>query len=148
MNTEQRDRFIAEQLDAGLSLSDVQKVLADEHGITLTYFDLRLIAADLEVDWAKHESDDDAEDAAAPAAPDPDAVADTPKGTQVTLSKLVRPGAAMSGDVEFASGAKAEWFVDATGRLGLNPAPDSPKPTPEDLQEFQIELQRKLTGNA
>jgi hypothetical protein len=50
--------------------------------------------------------------------------------------------------VEFASGAKAEWFVDAMGRLALNPAPGSAKPTECDIQEFQVELQRKLTGGA
>jgi hypothetical protein len=69
-----------------------------------------------------------------------------PTRTTVTVSKLVRPGAAMSGEVSFASGAKAEWFLDAAGRLGLTPAAGSARPTQEDLREFQIELQRKLSG--
>jgi len=149
MNTEERNRFIAEQLAQGLSLSDVQKLLADEHAVQMTYLELRLIAADLEVDWSKHDKvTPEPDESQTPPASEPVAQQDTPGTTRITVSKLVRPGASMSGDVEFASGAKAEWFVDAMGRLGLNPAPGSSKPTENDIQEFQIELQRKLTGGA
>lgn len=150
MNTADRDRFIADRLNEGLSLSEVQRRLADELGIKLTYLDLRLIVADLEVDWAKQEPPTPAKEAKTPT--DTDLLDDTPdeepgRGrTRVTVSKLVRPGTAMSGDVVFASGARGEWFVDAMGRLGLNPAEGSGKPTQEDIREFQIELQRVLSG--
>jgi hypothetical protein len=53
---------------------------------------------------------------------------------------------AMSGDVEFLSGAKGEWFLDSYGRLGFNPAPGSSKPTEDDLVDFQHVLQSKLSG--
>ncbi|MBT3378318.1 MAG: hypothetical protein HN742_11025 [Lentisphaerae bacterium] len=150
MNTEDRNRFIAQKLDEGFSLSDVQKALADEHDVQMTYLDLRLAAADLEVDWTRHDKVvPEPEEDEADAAPEPQAQEAAATGmTTITVSKLVRPGASMSGDVEFASGAKAEWFVDSMGRLGLNPAPGSGKPTEDDIQEFQIELQRKLTGGA
>ena len=148
MTTEERDRFIAQKLDEGLSLSDVQALLAKEHGINLTYLELRLIAADLKVNWKKQDKAAAAEKKAVVAL---DAGLDEPPSkkqarTKVSVSKLVRPGAAMSGEVEFASGAKAEWFVDAMGRLGLHPAPGSARPTEEDIQDFQVELQRKLGG--
>lgn len=149
MNTEDRNRFIGEQLAQGLSLSEVQKLLANEHDVQMTYLELRLIAADLEVDWSRHDKvvpepeENEASAAAAPAGQE-----DGTGTTTITVSKLVRPGAAMSGDVQFASGAKAEWFVDSMGRLGLNPATGSSKPTEDDIQDFQIELQRKLTQGA
>lgn len=149
MNTEERNRFIAEQLAQGLSLSEVQRLLADEHDVQMTYLELRLVAADLEVDWHKHDKvTPEPEESQTPPAAEPVTQQDIPGRTRITVSKLVRPGASMSGDVEFASGAKAEWFVDASGRLGLNPAPGSPKPTENDIQQFQVELQRKLTGGA
>ena len=66
--------------------------------------------------------------------------------TVVNVSKLVRPGAVMSGDVKFKSGARAEWSLDPIGRLSLNPAGSSGSPTEEDLQDFQIELQKSLQG--
>ena len=145
MKMAERDRFIAEKLNEGLSLSEVQKLLDSELGIRLTYLDLRLIAADLEVNWQKQDPVED-----------PDGKSDemdlskieekSASGTTVTVSKLVRPGAAMSGDVTFASGAEAEWFVDTMGRLGLNPKSGSGGPTREDIEEFQVELQKKLTA--
>ena len=143
MDTKARNQFIARKLDEGLSLPEVQKLLASEHDVTMTYLELRLAAAELEVNWKKH-------DKAPPPAP-PDIAEEPPEATsrtRVSISKLVRPGASMSGEVEFASGAKAEWYVDAMGRLGLQPEQGSDKPTREDLEEFQAELQRKLTGGA
>lgn len=150
MDTKERNRLIAEMLGKGMSLSDVQKALATEHDITMTYLDLRMIAADLPVNWAKQDAAKKAKDkspapTASLAAAEPSAAAGKGR-TRVTISKVIRPGAAASGDVVFASGAKAEWFVDTMGRLGLNPAPGSARPDEQDIQEFQVELQRQLSG--
>jgi len=146
MDIEERNQFIAACLNEGKSLSDVQKLLV-EKGVNLTYFDLRLLAADLTVNWTK--LDPKVSVKPKPAGPEATVLDATPAGTgktEVTVSRLVRPGAAMSGDVTFASGAKAEWFLDPSGRLGLNPAKGSSKPTEDDLVAFQEELQAKLGG--
>jgi hypothetical protein len=150
MSTE-RDRFIKEKLDEGLSLSDVQKLLVSEFGIRMTYLDLRLLAADLEVNWQKQDdakaeeakSDDDMDISKIPAEDD-----DATPRTKIEVSKLARPGVALSGSVEFLSGAKGDWFLDSYGRLGFEAAEGSGKPTEEDLQDFQVELQNKLAGGA
>jgi hypothetical protein len=146
MDIEERNQFIAACLNEGMSLSDVQKRLV-EKGVNLTYFDLRLLAADLTVNWTKLDPKVSAKPK--PTGPEATVLDATPAGTgktEVTVSRLVRPGAAMSGDVTFASGAKAEWFLDQSGRLGLNPAKGSSKPTEDDLVAFQEELQAKLGG--
>ncbi|MBT3285809.1 MAG: hypothetical protein HN849_06880 [Victivallales bacterium] len=151
MNTE-RDAFIKEKLDEGLSLSDVQKLLASELDIKMTYLDLRLLAADLEINWAKRDeakaeeakSDDDMDISKIPEPEDDDG---TPK-TRIEISKLARPGMAISGDVVFLSGAKGEWFLDNQGRLGFNPTEGSAQPTEDDLRDFQQELQQKLSSGA
>jgi hypothetical protein len=153
MELEERNQFIAACLNEGKSLSDVQKLLV-EKGVNLTYFDLRLLAADLKVNWTKQDPKVVAKAKPAEAAvedklPGGDADADAlagPGKTEVTVNRVVRPGAAMSGEVTFASGAKAEWFLDQYGRLGLNPAKGSAKPTEDDLVAFQEELQAKLGG--
>jgi hypothetical protein len=146
-NDEERNRFIAARLSEGMSLSDVQKLLAEQHGINLTYLDLRLIASELKVDWAKsNKKKADQKKEPVPDLAKMAAAGKAGKSTQVTVHKVVRPGASMSGEVQFASGAKGEWFVDSYGRLGLAPAAGSSKPTEDDVQEFQLELQRKLTG--
>lgn len=152
MTDQERNQLIAQKLGEGMSLSDLQKLLASEYGIQMTYLDLRLLAADLPVNWKRQEKPKKPEPVKAAVLDDEDddqGVEDeepTSGRTVVTVSKLVRPGAAMSGDVTFASGARAEWFLDGMGRLGLNPAADSKRPTQDDVREFQIELQRKLSG--
>ncbi len=50
----------------------------------------------------------------------------------------------LSGYARFASGAKAHWFLDEMGRLGLEPELGSSKPTAPDMQEFSAELRRML----
>ena len=63
--------------------------------------------------------------------------------TVVEISKLVRPGAAVSGSVKFASGVTAEWFLDQMGRLGLD-AVKGGEPTREDIAAFQQALQKEV----
>ena len=161
MNNQERDAFIMSKLNAGVSLSDVQKLLKAQ-GVNLTYFDLRMLAAELEVNWqkldpVKPEPVPAAPKPAVPAVPasgvpptydldSPEAAAGEGARTVVNISRLVRPGSVMSGDVTFTSGAKGDWSLDQRGRLALNLAPESAKPTPEDMRDFQEELQRQLSN--
>lgn len=162
MNNQERDAFIVGKLNEGVSLSDVQKLLKAQ-GVSMTYFDLRMLAAELEVNWKKQEPEPPPAPPAPAAAKKPAAPAggapatydlDSPEAatggegarTVVNISRLVRPGSVMSGDVTFASGAKGDWSLDQRGRLALNLAPESAKPTQEDMLDFQEELQRKLSN--
>lgn len=61
-------------------------------------------------------------------------------GTVVELSPIARPGAVASGTVKFGSGVTADWVLDRTGRVGLDNPTGSP--TQQDIQEFQMELQK------
>ena len=169
MENKERDAFILKSLNQGMSLSDVQKGLEEQFAIRMTYLDLRMIAAELDVDWKKQDKpapvkklEIEDENSATPQpedawedgegegeadldeAPEDDLAPDGGGKTKVTVSKLVRPGAALSGDVEFSSGAKGDWYVDNMGRLGFNPAEGSGQPSQKDLKEFQQELQKAL----
>ena len=55
MTTKERDEYIASQLNAGVSLSDVQTKLAQEYGVKMTSFELRMLAMGLAVDWEKQD---------------------------------------------------------------------------------------------
>jgi len=58
-------KIIAEQLAKGISLSDIHKLLYNEHKVRMTFMDMRLMASEIEsIDWSK--SDADAEAKAAP----------------------------------------------------------------------------------
>jgi hypothetical protein len=148
MDTTARDELIRGMIAEGHTLSDVQKTLQSEHGVNITYMELRLLAAELQVNWDKV---DGAKKAAEEKAKEDDA-AETPEegdaappgGTSISVSPVVRPGSMFSGDVTFASGITAEWYLDQFGRLGL--ANESGKPDENDLMEFQQELQKALQG--
>lgn len=158
MDKNERDKIISEKLNEGFSLGEVQRQLAEEYGENLTYLDLRLIAAELDVDWEQQDEQSTAKEGAGQvidegqnrqgeasglegAEQEPAAGSG---GTQVTVDKVTRADALMSGTVSFASGAKAKWFIDHTQQLRLAPEEGSEKPTQDDIVEFQQELQRVL----
>ncbi len=139
-------KFMAEQLDAGNSLSDIQQMINEKFKTKLSYMEIRIMASELEnIDWSKNDpvpeakpEEDDDESAAAPAPGAADG------NTVVEISKLVRPGAAMSGSVKFASGASATWVLDQMGRLGFDDTVG--EPTEADMKAFVDELKAKLQG--
>ena len=48
----------------------------------------------------------------------------------------------ISGRVTFSDGQKAEWYLDQTGRLGLNASTPGYRPSKQDVMDFQMELER------
>ena len=139
---------VAELLNEGISLSDIQKKLQSEKNVKMTFLDLRLLASELEeIDWSKQKADIEAKKAAKKAEEEKkkeeEKTADNAGKTIVEISRLKRPGALACGTVQFASGAKAEWILDQMGRLGLDN--QTGEPTQDDIQEFQVELQRILS---
>ena len=140
--------FVGELLNEGLSLSDIQKQLQNDKNVKMTFLDLRLLASELEeIDWSKQKADIEAVKAEKKAEEDKkketEKKADNIGKTVVEVSRLKRPGAIANGTVEFASGANAEWVLDQTGRLALDK--QTGEPTQEDVQEFQVELQKILS---
>ncbi|MCP4177075.1 MAG: hypothetical protein GY756_04840 [bacterium] len=152
MNKEEIKILVGELLNEGISLSDIQKKLQNDHEVKMTFFDLRLLASELEsIDWSKQKADikaakaaKKAEEEKEKAAKDAENSDEISSGTVVEVSKLTRPGSVANGSVKFASGAKAEWILDQAGRLALDKSEG--EPTEEDIQEFQAELQKVLSN--
>ena len=85
---------------------------------------------------------DEAAPAEVPAADDGKAA---PRGrTTVTIDQLARPGFLATGGVSFGSGASGNWCLDQMGRLMFEKLEG--KPDRQDLQEFQLELQRMFAN--
>jgi len=78
--------------------------------------------------------------AAAPAAPSP-----IPGKVSVTVDQLTRPGALVSGQVQFSDGKKAAWYVDEMGRLGMVAPEPGYRPPQADIPAFQAALDRELS---
>jgi hypothetical protein len=62
----------------------------------------------------------------------------------VIVDQITRPGAIISGKVNFSDGQVADWYLDQTGRLGVVPKQTGYKPSAADVQEFQIALQQEV----
>ena len=140
--TEAQRQQVAEWINAGAKLSDIQKRLQSELGIKLTYMEVRFLVDDLKLTPRDPEPPKvvpPPPEAAAPAkAPLP------PGGVKVTVDHLAKPGAIVSGEVTFSDGKTGDWFLDQTGRPGWMPKEAGYKPTAADMQQFQLALQTEL----
>ena len=142
--------FMASRIAEGISLSDIQNEVNEKFQQSMTYMDIRILAAGLDIDWqakaaAKAEEEKKEEENAPEEAVPEEAPAETDGKTVVEISKLMRPGTALSGSVKFASGSTADWYIDQTGRLGLENLVGN-QPTQEDIQQFQVELEKAVYG--
>ena len=136
--TEDQRASISKWIEEGASLSDIQKRLKEEFQLSLTYLETRLLADDLKLRLKEPERPIEP-----PPLPTPDKAASAPGGkVSVTIDQITRPGAMVSGRTTFSDGQSAEWYLDQTGRLGLNPSTPGYRPSQQDVMDFQIELEK------
>lgn len=128
----------------GIDLNGIQKRLAAECGVHMTYMDVRFLLLDNAIEIAVAETPKPAEpkQEEQPASP-AEAPAPTDGKPVVTLDELQLPGALISGKVSFPSGTRCAWQIDQMGRFGW--IEQSAAPTPEELQAFQFELTQLLS---
>lgn len=138
--TDSQKAVIADWLNQGVSLSDIQTQIKTEFGISLTFMETRFLIDDLDLEIKKEEVPEKEEEPSEKA--QPEEVATT--GVSLEIDTIVTPGAMVSGSVIFTDGIEAKWQIDQMGRLGLTGVADGYQPTPEDVQEFQTTLQLEL----
>ncbi len=162
--TQEQQAAVAGWVREGASLSDVQKRLAEEFQVSMTYMDVRFLVDDLDLDLADANSGaapaPEVEAPAEPTAPVDPAEAngaaiepellDEPGGpggaVSVSVDRVQRPGAVVSGSVQFSDGVSAQWQVDQFGQLGIIPPEGKSgyRPSEDDLRQFQVALQREM----
>lgn len=124
------------------SVAEIQNLLRDELGLSMTYMDVRFLIEDLELTFEEppqEEEDDKTEDGEAELVDEPVG------GVQVEVNPVTPPGALVAGTVNFSDGKQMQWQLSAAGQLGLVPGDDPDyRPSPEDVQEFQAQLQEVL----
>jgi len=158
----------------GLDLAAIQDKMDAEFGVRLTYLDTRMLIADLgsvagtserelerqkakEKEQAAKEAAEAEAQAAAAGAPEqplgpvgagnelpPEAAPAGQGSVSVSVAAVTPPGMLVAGTVTFSDGKQSEWYLDQTGRLGLNPTDPDHKPSEADLIAFQRELQSTL----
>jgi hypothetical protein len=156
--TEEQRQRVATWISEGAKLAEIQTRLSAEFGIKLTYMEARFLVDDLKLTPKDPEPPKVITPPASPATaapglapePTPAEIADEPLpaglGGKVSVSvdQIARPGAIVSGKVTFSDGQTADWYLDQTGRLGVVPKQTGYKPTPADVQEFQLALQQEI----
>ena len=151
---------VAVWIAEGAKLSEIQNRLASEFGVKLTYMEARFLVDDLKLTPKDPEPPKTPEPPApakpaaaaagglttTPLPPEPAAGAAGvgPGQVSVTVDQIARPGAIVSGKVTFTDGQIADWYLDQSGRLGVVPKQQGYKPSPADVQDFQLALQQEV----
>jgi hypothetical protein len=154
MTNEERKPIVKELLAKGLTLSQIQDYFHKEKNDPIRYMDLRLLLSEMpDAKLPEKELLKTVMPPAAPAAsvggkpaPSDAGLPESGGGGKLSISvdQTPAPGSMLSGYARFSTGAKAHWFLDEMGRLGLEPELGASKPTEKDMQEFSTELRRML----
>lgn len=148
---------VAKWLAEKKGIGEIQKLLAEQFSLSLTYMDVRLLLVDLNLqvkdkEIPKHTSADLAAPAGPgkgkPATPDAFAMPGEPEtagvGVSISVDQIIKPGAIASGSVTFRNGVTASWALDDFGRLAIDAGRKGHRPSQEELQEFQLKLSQEL----
>lgn len=139
---ESQKKQVADWVASGLKLSEIQERLATEFGLRLTYMEVRLLLADLNL-VPKETEPPPGEKQPEQDKPEPTQPAQT-GGVTVTVDQLAQPGALISGKVTFSDGQRASWYLDQLGRLGVVPDKQGYRPSAADMEQFQLSLESEL----
>lgn len=168
--TPEQKKTVADWVAAGDTLYAIQKKLAEQFGISMTYMDVRFLVDDLDLKLRDAVPKADAGDVAKGPPPaqekkgfldkakeklglskdeppaDEEEEAVPPSGVQVTVDKVsLNPSALASGTVTFSDGVTGKWIVDHQGRPGLlDVSKPGYRPSQEDAQAFMQELAMAL----
>ena len=161
--SDEQKSIIAERLNDGASIADIQSLITNEFDVAATYMETRFLIDDLNLELQDQErvsadlstptnsstssSGGSGEILDQSGAKTKQAAA-SGGGVTVDIDSIKRPGTALSGSVTFSDGVSAKWYVDPMGRLGLDPDQPDYQPSQEDIETFQMELQAKMQGPA
>jgi hypothetical protein len=142
---------VTQWIQEGRSLADVQRSLREDFDISMTYMDVRFLIDDLDIPVIEEEATAATAATAAEAAeatevePADAELVDEGGAVTVDVDAIMQPGSLVSGTVRFSDGVNLGWQLSAAGQLGLIPGDDPEyRPSPEDVQSFQSQLEEVL----
>ena len=148
--SESQKSTIADWVKRGETIAIIQRRLREEMELSLTYMDVRFLVDDLNLVYTEPDEICEIEEESAineepihasDSIEEPELVS----SVQVNVDPVTPPGALVCGTVNFSDGKQMAWQLSASGQLGLVPGDDPDyRPNPEDLQEFQSQLQQVL----
>lgn len=146
--TDEQKAKVGEWARQGESLGSIQKKLEEHFLLQVTYMEMRMLVADLEISLM----DKDRGPAKPAVSPEPgagpleaDGKAKKKAGAvTVKVDSIAQPNTMVSGTVQFGDGQQAYWAVDMMGRLALEPDTPGYRPSEQDVVAFQTELRQAL----
>ncbi len=138
--SEDQKNAIRQWAEDGAQMAEIQKRMNDEWQIRVTYMDTRFLILDLGITLKTEVKEEPEKEQPVPGE-DADATAGD---VRVSRDEIVIPGMLFSGKVVFSDGEKALWYVDETGRLGLDPDTSGYRPNQDDIIAFQTQLKQML----
>lgn len=154
---EEKKQKVIGWIKEGRKLSEIQDLLASEFGIRMTYMEVRLLIDDLKVQPQDLETKEDKEKEAKEKAEKKkqqeaeqqkeDKEPEVLSNVRISIDEVTKPGAVLSGKVRFSDGVSGEWYIDQMGRLGLATSIPGYRPSPEDVEKFQAELEKQLSNS-
>lgn len=146
--TDSQKSAVTEWVQEGRPIAEIQRLLLEEFKISMTYMDVRFLVDDLDIAMVEPEpeEEDASADEAKPAAEAELVDEGAASGVNVEVDAIMRPGSLVSGTAKFSDGKSLGWQLSASGQLGLIPDEGDPeyRPSDQDLQEFQTQLQQVL----
>ena len=136
--TQEQTDALKQSAAKGATMSDLQRQLKEDFGLSLTFMDTRFLVLDLGIELIEEVKEEPVEEVKPAPVP-------TGKVT-VTKDAITLPGALVSGKVTFSDGESAIWMLDESGRPGLDPDTSGYRPNQEDIAEFQQQLRALIEG--
>lgn len=128
------------------SISEFQTKLNATFATHLTFLETRFLMDDLNLQLAQPVSTIKKQDVPVTSIPEtPLEPSRVSNSVTISVDPVTRPGMVVNGSVTFSDGQKATWHLDQLGRLGLKPEQPDYHPSQEDVAEFQVVLQEKLS---
>lgn len=157
--TPEQKTSVSEWVAAGDNLYAVQKKLADQFKVSMTYMDVRFLVDDLNLQLKDPAPKVDTSDVSkgAPAKPGADQAVSAGEaaddemaapgtGVSIAVDKVsLNPNAMASGTMRFPDGVTGRWIVDHQGRPGIvEVSKPGYRPSAADSQAFMQELSAAL----
>lgn len=140
---------IAQWVNDGATLADLQARIANEMGVKMTYMDVRFLVDDLDLTLADNKLEVPQESVPAatenPVPAENNSVPAATGSVSISVDPVQQAGVIVGGNVTFSDGNSGQWMIDGQGRLGLDGFAEGYQPTPEDVKQFQILLKQELT---
>jgi hypothetical protein len=130
-------------VDEGDGFPEIQRKLREEYEIRITYLETRFLLEDLKIEL-KPTPEPVVEAPVEEPVAEPEAESsDEPASegqAKVSMDTVLRPGAIISGTVDFGGGHTASWWLDQMGRLGMDASDPAFQPSEAQMITFQSEL--------